>query len=233
MLKKQHCVLLLTVLLTLVLAAGCSFSAGAAAQAGHANVCEREMARAAEHDLGARDEAGQPAGRERFLGLVYNDLVRIARAELNRHRRGATLDTCALVNEAYLKLFEGAGLDYENRRHFYATAARAMRQVVIDHARARLAERRGGGAEHVALDALEGQPLPVDAQAEQLLAMDPSNPTYCQLAQEGIRYFHELGTTIGTSRRRIQFQVKPWLKGVKVNNQGVLVNLLDMYIAKH
>lgn len=117
-------------------------------------------------------EADQPAGRERFLGLVYNDLVRIARAELNRHRRGATLDTCALVNEAYLKLFEGAGLDYENRRHFYATAARAMRQVVIDHARARLAERRGGGAEHVALDALEAQPLPVDAQAEQLLAID-------------------------------------------------------------
>jgi len=73
----------------------------------------------------------------------------------------------------------------------------------------------------------------LNAMAEQLLAMDPSNPTYCQLAQEGIRYFHELGTTIGTSRRRIQFQVKPWLKGVKVNNQGVLVNLLDMYIAKH
>jgi len=135
----------------------------------------------------AMAEVDQPGGRDRFLGLVYNDLVRIARAELNRHRRGATLDTCALVNEAYLKLFEGTGLDYENRRHFYATAARAMRQVVIDHARARLAQRRGGGAEHVTLDALEGHPLPVDEQAEQLLAIDEALEKLAQLDERLVR----------------------------------------------
>jgi RNA polymerase sigma factor (TIGR02999 family) len=130
----------------------------------------------------AMAEVDQPGGRDRFLGLVYNDLVRIARAELNRHRRGATLDTCALVNEAYLKLFEGTGLDYENRRHFYA-----MRQVVIDHARARLAQRRGGGAEHVTLDALEGHPLPVDEQAEQLLAIDEALEKLAQLDERLVR----------------------------------------------
>lgn len=162
----------------------------------------------------AMAEVDQPGGRDRFLGLVYNDLVRIARAELNRHRRGATLDTCALVNEAYLKLFEGTGLDYENRRHFYATAARAMRQVVIDHARARLAQRRGGGAEHVTLDALEGHPLPVDEQAEQLLAIDEALEKLAQLDERLVRVvelrffagleFEELAELLGCSTRTVK-----------------------------
>lgn len=106
------------------------------------------------------------------MSLVYNELLRIARIELNRHRRGLTLDTRALVNEAYLKLFNGEVPRFENRSHFYAAAARAMRQIVVDYARLRLADRRGSGAEHVSLDAMEATPLPIDAQAEQLLAMD-------------------------------------------------------------
>jgi len=117
-------------------------------------------------------QANEADGRERLFALVYDDMLRIARAQLNRHQRGNTLNTRALVNEAYLKLFDGTGLDYANRVHFYATVARAMRQVVIDYARARLADRRGGGAEHVDLDALADHPLPIDAQAEQLLAID-------------------------------------------------------------
>ncbi len=115
--------------------------------------------------------AHESVGRERLFTLVYDDMLRIARAQLGRNQRGNTLDTRALVNEAYLKL-DRAGLDYANRVHFYATVARAMRQVVIDYARARVADRRGGGAEHVDLDALADHPLPVDAQADQLLAID-------------------------------------------------------------
>src|SRR5690606_36449627 len=116
----------------------------------------------------AQADATDRDGRERFLSLVYNDLSRIARAELNRHRRGNTLNTRALVNEAYLKLFNHTNPDYENRGHFYAAAARAMRHVVIDYARARLADRRGGGAEHLDLDSLDELPLPIDEQAEHL-----------------------------------------------------------------
>jgi RNA polymerase sigma factor (TIGR02999 family) len=112
---------------------------------------------------------------------VYGELLKIARAELARHRRGATLDTRALVHEAYLKLFGDVARVYANRKHFYATAAQAMRQVVIDYARSRLAERRGAGAEHIALEALEGQPLPVDAQAEQLVQMDAALSRLAQL----------------------------------------------------
>ena len=117
--------------------------------------------------------ADDPAARSKVLDQVYADLMRIAHVELSRHQRGATLNTRALVNEAYLKLFSaGQDVSYENRQHFFATAARAMRQVVVDYARARLADRRGAGAEHVSLDDLDAAALPVDAQAERLVAID-------------------------------------------------------------
>lgn len=123
-------------------------------------------------DLTRALNSADRADHHRLLANIHDDLRRIARAELSRHRRGETLNTQALVHEAYLKLFGGVPAAYENRKHFFATAARAMRQVVIDHARARLADSRGAGAEHVPLEALEGQPLPVDANAEQLVAID-------------------------------------------------------------
>lgn len=107
------------------------------------------------------------------MDAVYEDLLLIARAELARHRRGQTLNTRALVNEAYLKLFSAdAETDFDSRKHFFATAAQAMRQVVIDYARSRMTDRRGAGAEHIALDDLNGLALPVDAQADQLVAID-------------------------------------------------------------
>jgi RNA polymerase sigma factor (TIGR02999 family) len=125
--------------------------------------------------------------RDGVLDQVYGELLKIARAELSRHRRGNTLDTRALVHEAYFKLFGNDSRVYANRKHFYATAAQAMRQVVIDYARSRLAERRGAGAEHVALDSLEGQPLPVEAQAEQLVQMDAALSKLAELDPRLVR----------------------------------------------
>ncbi|MBB5207518.1 ECF-type sigma factor [Chiayiivirga flava] len=123
-----------------------------------------------------------PERRKHALGVVYNELVKIARAELAKHRRGATLDTRGLVNEAYLKLFGGSPRVYENRKHFYATAAVAMRQVVIDYARQRLAERRGGGKrDHASLEGLEGEPLAIDAEAERLVQIDMALTRLSQL----------------------------------------------------
>ena len=119
----------------------------------------------------ALSDAAEPAGRDRLFELVYDDMVRIARAQLSRNQRGNTLDTRALVSEAYLKL-ERAGFDYANRKHFYATVACAMRQVAVDYARTRLAERHGGGAVFVDIEDMANHPLPVDAQAEQLIAID-------------------------------------------------------------
>ena len=113
---------------------------------------------------------GKPS--EAVLQQIYDELIKIAHAELAQHRRGTTLDTRGLVHEAYCKLFGGDARVYANRKHFYATAAQAMRQVVIDYARKRLTDRRGAGAEHVGLEALEGQPLPIDTQAEELVQVD-------------------------------------------------------------
>ena len=83
-----------------------------------------------------------PERQKHALGLVYTELVKIARAELSRHRRGSTLDTRALVNEAYLKLRRAEYPGLEGRAHFFSLVARAMRQILIDHARSRLAEQR-------------------------------------------------------------------------------------------
>lgn len=160
-------------------------------------------------------EAGRDAGaRDRAFAGVYDDLLRIARAELARHRRGDTLNTRALVNETYLKLFGGAGADYENRRHFFATAARAMRQVVIDYARSRLAECRGAGAEHLPLDEFSGDALPIDAEAEQLLALHAAlerlaelDPRLAEVME--LRFFsglevEEIATLLGVSAPTIK-----------------------------
>jgi RNA polymerase sigma factor (TIGR02999 family) len=122
---------------------------------------------------GLRRGLGDAQAHGESLSEVHDQLLRIARAELARHRRGATLNTRALVNEVWLKLYgNGNVLDLASRKHFYATAARAMRQVVIDYARTRLTDMRGAGAEHLSLDSLDGQALQVDAQAEHLLQMD-------------------------------------------------------------
>ena len=93
--------------------------------------------------------AGDSAARETLYALVYPDLRRIASAHL-RGRGGATLSTTGMVNEAYLRL-AGSG-DWENRVHFLSVASRAMRQILVDHARRRLAAKRGGGQAHVTLD---------------------------------------------------------------------------------
>src|SRR6187455_2212816 len=112
---------------------------------------------------------GDAAAFDRVLPLVYEDLRRIARRRLGRGNPDGVLDTTSLVHESYLKMVGQDGADYQDRGHFLAVAARAMRQVVVDFARRRGAAKRGGGNVQTTLD--EGQ-IAVDSQAEQLLALD-------------------------------------------------------------
>ncbi len=109
---------------------------------------------------------GDPDAFDRLIPLVYGDLRRIARRQL-RHA-GATLDTTGLVHEAYLKLVDRTGADWTGRAHFFAVAARAMRQVLIDYARERQALKRGGGLTPCTLDETS---LAVDEQAGALIAI--------------------------------------------------------------
>jgi RNA polymerase sigma factor (TIGR02999 family) len=106
---------------------------------------------------------------DRLVPMVYDELRRIARNHLRRTNRGATLDTTGLVHEAYLKLAGQKGMRVEDRGHFLAIAACAMRQVIISRARSRLAAKRGGGVIPVTLDE---ERVGSDAQAEWLLDLD-------------------------------------------------------------
>jgi len=88
---------------------------------------------------------GDSSALERLTPIIYEDLVRLARARLKREYRECTLQPTALVHESYLRLADQTKLQCENRAHFYAVAANVMRRVLIDYARKRKADKRGGG----------------------------------------------------------------------------------------
>jgi len=88
---------------------------------------------------------GDDGALERLTPIIYEDLLRLARARLKREYGECTLQPTALVHEAYLRLADQTKLQVESRAHFYAVAANVMRRVLIDHARKRKADKRGGG----------------------------------------------------------------------------------------
>lgn len=132
-------------------------------------------------DLTQLLKAAASGDRDAYVRLyeaVYAELRRVAGANLRREAPGHTLQPTALVNEAYLRLAPSAA--FENRRHFFAAAAEAMRRILVDHARKRRSEKRGGGFERVTLSAVEDASesvevdvLAVDAALTELAASRP------------------------------------------------------------
>ena len=118
------------------------------------------------HDL----KEGRRGAFNELLPQVYDVLHRIAHRQLMSERSDHTINTTALVHEAYLKLVEQQHKDWQNRAHFYAVAAKAMRQVLVNYARHRSAQKRGGGAAHIQLDEAFGSFS--DQRSEELLALD-------------------------------------------------------------
>jgi RNA polymerase sigma factor (TIGR02999 family) len=113
---------------------------------------------------------GDPGALERLLPIVYPELRKIAHARMRAEGPGGqTLQTTALVHEAYLRLVGGTRVPWQNRAHFYAVCARLMRRILVDRARARLSSKRGGNGRPVALDRRDGV---VPARDDQLLALD-------------------------------------------------------------
>jgi RNA polymerase sigma factor (TIGR02999 family) len=111
---------------------------------------------------------GDEAALEQLMPVVYDELRRLARRHL-AGERGERPQTTALVHDPSLRLVDQRAVRWQNRAHFYAIAARMMRRILIDHARARVTDRRGGGAPHVALDhAAEVS----SERADQLVALD-------------------------------------------------------------
>lgn len=96
---------------------------------------------------------GDEEALDQLFPVIYDDLRRIAHRRLQAERPGHTLHTTALVHEAYLRLVDQTRIDWKDRTHFFVVAAKVMRHILVDYARRRKAEKRGGGAAHVALQA--------------------------------------------------------------------------------
>ncbi len=111
---------------------------------------------------------GEQGALDELLPLVYGELRRLAARYLRTQRPGHTLQTTALVHEAYLRLVGpvGAGADWQGRAHFFGVAARAMRSILVDHARARQAAKRGGGVRALTLGAADAAGARADRAAE-------------------------------------------------------------------
>lgn len=158
----------------------------------------------------ARDGDAEAAGAA--FGLLYDDLRRLAHARLRQHRTMTLLDTTSLVHESYMKLVGAGSLPVEDRHHFFAYASRVMRSVIVDFARARLAERRGGGAEHVALNTAIGEQVAApenDALRvhEALEVLAQADARLAQVVE--MRYFGglseaEIAEALGLSERTVR-----------------------------
>ncbi len=126
---------------------------------------------------------GDQAAYEQLAPLVYDELHRIARRQMSKERPGHTLQPSALVNEAFMRLIDYDGVNWENRRHFFRLAARMMREVLINYATSRKSAKRGGTAQRVTLDeALVSEKAAMGL--EDLLAL---NEALERLAQEDER----------------------------------------------
>src|SRR5437763_7436839 len=114
-------------------------------------------------------ESGDEKAADQLLPLVYEELRRLAASKMANEVAGHTLQPTALVHEAWLRLVGDHTPSFQNRAHFFAAAAEAMRRILIDHARQKRAVRRGGGQQRVELEYVE---LPFPGDDDQLLAVN-------------------------------------------------------------
>ena len=158
---------------------------------------------------------GDEAGLERILPIVYAELQNIARRQMAKEKVGHTLQPTALVHEAYLRLVNESAITWENRAHFFAVAARAMRQVLVDHARRRNADKRGGGLQRVSLHediATEWAQSDFDLldlhnALDKLSAVDAQLGRIVELRFFGGLTLDETAAVLGVSRRKV---AKDW-----------------------
>jgi RNA polymerase sigma factor (TIGR02999 family) len=168
-------------------------------------------------------QTGSPEAFQRLVPLVYDELRAIASRHLSREWRHNHLQTTAVVNEAYLKLFGQREVDWQNRGHFFAVAAQLMRRILVDHARHEQRQKRGGGSLPVSLnDAIpaarapldEVETLDLDRALQKLEQIDPDEAKIVELRFFGGLTIEEtaaaLGISIATVKREWSI-AKGWL----------------------
>ncbi len=131
---------------------------------------------------------GDQAALEELMPLVYNELRRLASAYLRRERPNHTLQSTALVHEAFMRLVNQQEVQWQSRAHFFAIAAQMIRRILVDHARSQRAEKRGSGAVKLELDAALAIPLKTDVDLvllndalDRLAEMDPRQSRLVEL----------------------------------------------------
>ena len=164
---------------------------------------------------------GDQAAFEQLLPIVNRDLRRLARNRMRREPDGSTLQPTVLVNEVYLRLIDAASVNWQNRTHFFAIAARLMRQVAADSARARNAAKRGGGWQRVAIE-IADCPSPVrdmdmialDEALNRLAELDSRKARVVELrffaGMENAEIAEVVGVSVDTVKRDWNF-AKLWL----------------------
>ena len=152
---------------------------------------------------------GDEAARDALIPVVYDQLRRIARQHLRRERAGHTLQTTALINEAYLKLVEQS-VSWQSRNHFFGIAARLMRQILVDYARARQRLKRGGDPQQISLTAAEDEQeqsadlLALDDALETLAEVDPQRSRIVELRFFGGLTIEETAQVMGISTPTVE-----------------------------
>jgi RNA polymerase sigma-70 factor (ECF subfamily) len=168
---------------------------------------------------------GNQAALERLTPLVYDEIRRIAHRYVQRERAGQTLQTTALVNEAYLRLAGSSNIDWQNRAHFFAVTAQVMRRILIDQARKRQYVKHGGEAQRVGFEAagkeaaLMSQPraaelLALDESLAELARLDPRKGQVVELRYFGGLSIEEVARVLEVSPmtvRRDWRAAKAWL----------------------
>jgi RNA polymerase sigma factor (TIGR02999 family) len=149
--------------------------------------------------------AGDQSALNRFLPLVYDELRRVARRHLRREREDHTLQTTALIHEAYLRLVRQQPAQVQDRCHFVALTSNLMRQILVDHARERLAKKRDGGcritlSEDLAVsESSEVDVLAVDSALTRLSHLDPQQARVVELRYFGGLSIQETSDVLGIS----------------------------------
>lgn len=165
---------------------------------------------------------GDQGAREALIPLVYDELRRLARRYLRRERPDHTLQSAALVNEAYLRLIRQDQPQWQNRAHFFAVAAQLMRHILVDHARNRAAAKRGAGAPRLTLDPDVALPqardvdlVALDDALNQLAALDPQQSRLVELRFFGGLSIEETSVVLGVSPATVKREwatARAWLQ---------------------
>jgi RNA polymerase sigma factor (TIGR02999 family) len=164
---------------------------------------------------------GEKAALDRVIPMVYEELRRLAHRQMRRERAGDTLQTTALINEAYLRLVDYARMRPRDRAHFYAIAAQAMRRILIERARSRHSAKRGSGAQRLSLDEVgnvsderSADLVALDEALTNLAAIDPRKAQIVELKYFGGMTIEEAANVLGVSTPTVErdwHTAKIWL----------------------